>query len=115
MLYPPRAVCYFKNECLLHICVAKYRYIDFVDPQYQLHKHTNCSARRGDGPFFYGHHAAKLLQGVGTPGNGSDVPTGGAVWPTAIYWAMVEVGTPAQSYPVAIDSGSGDLDIGAKG
>jgi len=28
---------------------------------------------------------------------------------------MVQVGTPPQDYPVAIDSGSGDLDIGGKG
>ena len=48
-------------------------------------------------------------------GNASSVPAGGAVWPTAIYWAMVQVGTPPQSFPAAIDSGSGDLDIGAVG
>jgi hypothetical protein len=47
--------------------------------------------------------------------NGSSIPAGGAVWPTAIYWAMVQVGTPPQSYPACIDSGSGDLDIGAVG
>jgi hypothetical protein len=47
--------------------------------------------------------------------NGSSIPANGAVWPTAIYWCNVEVGTPPQSFPVAIDSGSGDLDIGAKG
>ena len=47
--------------------------------------------------------------------NGSSIPAGGAVWPTAIYWCNVEVGTPPHSYPVAIDSGSGDLDIGGAG
>ncbi|KAL1521780.1 hypothetical protein AB1Y20_021433 [Prymnesium parvum] len=47
--------------------------------------------------------------------NGSSIPAGGAVWPTAIYWARVEVGTPPISFPVAIDSGSGDLDIAGNG
>jgi len=47
--------------------------------------------------------------------NGSSIPAGGAVWPTAIYWSTVEVGTPPVSFPVAIDSGSGDLDIAGKG
>jgi len=68
------------------------------------------SASRGPGPIFYGTYAARSL----VPGNGSDVPTGGDVWPTAIYWTMVQVGTPPGNYPVAIDSGSGDLDIGGK-
>ena len=40
---------------------------------------------------------------------------GGAVWPTAIYWTTVQVGTPPKDFPVCIDSGSGDLDISAKG
>jgi len=48
-------------------------------------------------------------------GNGSSIPAGGAVWPTAIYWSLVQVGTPPQDFPVAIDSGSGDLDIAGKG
>jgi hypothetical protein len=48
-------------------------------------------------------------------GNGSSIPAGGAVWPTAIYWALVQVGTPPQDFPVCIDSGSGDLDISGKG
>lgn len=47
--------------------------------------------------------------------NGTDIPAGGAVWPTAIYWAMLKIGTPPQDFPAAIDSGSGDLDIAAKG
>ena len=46
--------------------------------------------------------------------NGSSIPAGGAVWPTAIYWCEVQVGTPPVSFPVCIDSGSGDLDISAK-
>jgi len=52
---------------------------------------------------------------LSAPGNGSSIPANGSVWPTAIYWSMVQVGTPPQDYPVAIDSGSGDLDIGGKG
>lgn len=45
----------------------------------------------------------------------SNLPANGDVWPTAIYWCMVEIGTPSLSYPVAIDSGSGDLDISGAG
>merc|ERR1712216_101045 len=47
--------------------------------------------------------------------NGSSIPAGGAVWPTAIYWSTVQIGTPPKDFPVAIDSGSGDLDISGKG
>jgi len=47
--------------------------------------------------------------------NGSSLPAGGAVWPTAIYWTTVQVGTPPVDFPVCIDSGSGDLDISGKG
>ena len=47
--------------------------------------------------------------------NGSSIPAGGAVWPTAIYFTEVQVGTPPKTFPVAIDSGSGDLDISGKG
>jgi len=46
--------------------------------------------------------------------NGSSIPAGGSVWPTAIYWTTVQVGTPPVDFPVAIDSGSGDLDISGK-
>lgn len=38
-------------------------------------------------------------------------PLGGDVWPVAIFWMFVEVGTPPRSFPVAIDSGSYTLDI----
>ncbi len=75
-------------------------------------------ATRGSGPFFFGTHATRHLARIASlslPSNGSDTPVGGDVWPTGIYWTMVEVGTPAHEYPVAIDSGSGDLDIGAVG
>ena len=67
-------------------------------------------SQRGAGPFFYGSYAAQHL----VPGNGSDVPAEGSVWPTGIYWTMVQIGTPPKDFPVAIDSGSGDLDISGK-
>jgi cathepsin D len=38
-------------------------------------------------------------------------PAGGAIWPTAIYWTFIDVGTPPKSFPVCIDSGSSNLDI----
>eukprot|EP00041_Stephanoeca_diplocostata_P031233 m.968662 g.968662 ORF g.968662 m.968662 type:complete len:498 (-) comp23918_c0_seq1:2325-3818(-) len=46
------------------------------------------------------------------------LPVGGDIWPIAIFWAYVDVGTPTQRFPVAIDSGSYTLDIpltGCKG
>ena len=68
-------------------------------------------SQRGSGPFFYGSYAARHHL---VPGNGSDVPAEGSVWPTGIYWTMVQIGTPPKDFPVAIDSGSGDLDISGK-
>jgi hypothetical protein len=47
--------------------------------------------------------------------NGSSIPAGGAVWPTAIYWVYVQIGSPPHDFPAAIDSGSGDLDVEGKG
>ena len=41
--------------------------------------------------------------------------TGGSVWPTAINWTQVSIGTPPLLFPVATDSRSGDLDVGGKG
>lgn len=35
--------------------------------------------------------------------------------PAAIWWTTAQVGTPPKDFPVAIDSGSGDLDISGKG
>ena len=42
-------------------------------------------------------------------------PTLTLALPLPLHWVRVQVGTPARSYPAAIDSGSGDLDVGAKG
>ena len=47
--------------------------------------------------------------------NGTNLPTGGNVWPVAIYWVEVGVGTPPVHFPVAIDSGSMTLDIQGPG
>ena len=33
-------------------------------------------------------------------GNGSSIPAGGDVWPTAIYWTTVQIGTPPVDFPV---------------
>jgi hypothetical protein len=37
------------------------------------------------------------------------------VWPVAIYWISLDIGTPPKSFPVAIDSGSMTLDIQGPG
>jgi hypothetical protein len=39
------------------------------------------------------------------------LPVWGNVWPVAIYWTYIRVGTPLQKYPVALDTGSMTLDI----
>lgn len=56
---------------------------------------------------------SRVMEAMG--GNGSSIPANGAVWPTAIFWSTVQVGTPPVDFPVAIDSGSGDLDIAGAG
>jgi hypothetical protein len=56
-----------------------------------------------------------VAERLAAQGNGSTIPADGSVWPTAIYWCFAEIGTPPVSFPVAIDSGSGDLDISGKG
>eukprot|EP00927_Polykrikos_kofoidii_P073540 TRINITY_DN69571_c0_g1_i1.p1 TRINITY_DN69571_c0_g1~~TRINITY_DN69571_c0_g1_i1.p1 ORF type:complete len:421 (-),score=81.92 TRINITY_DN69571_c0_g1_i1:211-1392(-) len=48
-------------------------------------------------------------------GDGHSIPAGGAVFPTAMYWATVQIGTPPQDFAVGIDSGSGDLFVEGKG
>ena len=52
---------------------------------------------------------------LSTNGEGHDIPAGGAVFPTAIYFANVQIGTPPVDFAVGIDSGSGDLFIEGKG
>jgi len=43
--------------------------------------------------------------------NGSSVPAWGDVFPIAIYWVFIDVGTPPIKFPVALDTGSGDVDF----
>jgi hypothetical protein len=38
-------------------------------------------------------------------------PANGNVWPIAVYWTFLEVGTPPVRFPVSIDSGSYTLDL----
>lgn len=40
---------------------------------------------------------------------------GGDVWPVAIFWVDIQLGTPKRHFPVAIDSGSDTLDIPSAG
>ena len=60
-------------------------------------------------------HAPPRSRVASRLGNGSSIPAGGSVWPTGVYWATLQVGTPPVDFPAAIDSGSGCLDISAKG
>jgi len=48
-------------------------------------------------------------------GNGHTIPADGAVFPTAMYYAMLQIGTPPQDFAVGLDSGSGDLFVEGKG
>jgi len=61
--------------------------------------------------------AAKLAangqnQTIPTP-NPSDPNTevGGNIYPVAIFWVFVDIGTPAQQFPVALDTGSFTMDV----
>jgi hypothetical protein len=42
---------------------------------------------------------------------GHNFPQGGNIWPVAIYWTYIDVGTPPVKFPVNVDSGSSNLDI----
>lgn len=55
---------------------------------------------------------SRVLQSTGNP---HDIPAGGAVYPTAIFYATVQIGTPPRDFAVGIDSGSGDLFVEGKG
>lgn len=48
-------------------------------------------------------------------GVGPDIPADGAIFPTAMYYATVQVGTPPRDFAVGLDSGSGDLFVEGKG
>ena len=45
-----------------------------------------------------------------TSKNHHNFPQGGNIWPVAIYWTFIEVGTPPIRFAVNVDSGS-NLDI----
>ena len=42
-------------------------------------------------------------------------PQGGNIWPVAIYWTFINVGSPPVQFPVNVDSGSSNLDIEGAG
>jgi len=44
-----------------------------------------------------------------------DIPADGAIFPTAMYYAFVQVGSPPHDFAVGLDSGSGDLFVEGKG
>lgn len=46
--------------------------------------------------------------------DGHDIPANGAVFPTAIYYTNIQIGTPPKDFAVGIDSGSGDLFVEGK-
>merc|ERR1719163_656871 len=54
---------------------------------------------------------ASLATGSGPVVN----PVGGSIWPVSIFWSFIDIGTPAQKFPVAIDSGSFTLNVPTKG
>eukprot|EP00163_Fabomonas_tropica_P003162 TRINITY_DN12634_c0_g1_i1.p1 TRINITY_DN12634_c0_g1~~TRINITY_DN12634_c0_g1_i1.p1 ORF type:complete len:454 (+),score=114.32 TRINITY_DN12634_c0_g1_i1:59-1420(+) len=62
-------------------------------------------------PFFFAGNA-KWRQPV-AQGTGSTVnfPVGGNIFPIGIYYTEVQIGTPARTFKVAIDTGSADLIV----
>lgn len=42
-------------------------------------------------------------------------PVYGSIWPVSIFWMYLDIGTPPQKFPVAIDSGSFTLNVPVKG
>jgi len=46
---------------------------------------------------------------------GNDIPADGAIFPTAMYYAFVQVGSPPRDFAVGLDSGSGDLFVEGAG
>ena len=69
------------------------------------------SADGGDG----GDGGVGIHQPLAKPNGSAVLPTGGNIWPLAVYWIAIEVGTPPVSFPVTIDSGSPLLGITGPG
>lgn len=64
------------------------------------------------------HHQPVVSRVLNARGDDHEIPVDGAVFPTAMYYAVVQVGTPPRDFAVGLDSGSGDLfveGVGCKG
>jgi len=85
--------------CLAFVCVSSHEVISM-----SMHKHHKKGLTRG-----VSRKVAQYLKS--DPSSGQSIPTWGDVFPVAIYWVFVDVGTPPVQFPVAIDTGSYDLDI----
>lgn len=73
-----------------------------LDPRRWVKRSNERRAKRGLPAW-----SAKAWRG----GNNNTLPAGGDVWPVAIYWSFVNIGSPSKKFPVAIDSGSFTLDV----
>lgn len=59
------------------------------------------------------HH--RLHRTVAAPAVPGTMQQNGTVWPDAVYWTNILVGTPPVSYAVTVDGGSGSLYLQKKG
>lgn len=51
------------------------------------------------------HHQQRHPAPRGYAAANGSIPAYGDIWPVAIYWSFVHIGTPPLAFPVAIDSG----------